>query len=34
LAEQITNLRNWAKGWARPASSTPVENKGRKLAAC
>jgi SpoVK/Ycf46/Vps4 family AAA+-type ATPase len=33
MAEQIGNLRNWAKGRARPASSTPVETKGRKLAA-
>ena len=33
MAEQINNLRSWAKGRARPASSTPMENKGRKLAA-
>lgn len=33
MVEQITNLRGWAKGRARPASSTSVETKGRKLAA-
>jgi hypothetical protein len=33
MAKQIGNQRAWARGRARPASSTPVETKGRKLAA-
>jgi ATP-dependent 26S proteasome regulatory subunit len=33
MAEQITGIRNWAKGRARIASSQPVESKSRKLAA-
>jgi len=33
MAEQIAALRNWAKGRARMATSTPMESKLRKLAA-
>jgi SpoVK/Ycf46/Vps4 family AAA+-type ATPase len=33
MAEQITGIRNWAKGRARIASSQTVESKSRKLAA-
>ena len=31
MAEQITGLRNWAKGRARLATSVEIENRGRKL---
>lgn len=31
MAEQITGLRNWAKGRARPATSSVVENRTRKM---
>lgn len=33
MAEQITGLRNWAKGRARMATTQPMESKLRKLAA-
>jgi len=33
MAEQITGLRNWAKGRARLATSPPAEPKLRRLAA-
>jgi SpoVK/Ycf46/Vps4 family AAA+-type ATPase len=33
MAEQIAGLRNWAKGRARMATSTPMESKLRKLSA-
>ena len=33
MAEQITALRNWAKGRARAATSCPVEKRMRKMAA-
>ena len=33
MAEQIAGLRNWAKGRARMATTTPTESKLRKLAA-
>ena len=32
MAEQITGLRQWAKGRARPATTPPTETKLRKLA--
>jgi len=31
MAEQISGLRNWAKGRARLATSAPVERVGRKM---
>ena len=33
MAEQISGLRNWAKGRARPATSQQPERKLRRLAA-
>ena len=33
MAEQITGLRNWAKGRARPATLEKPERSLRKLAA-
>jgi len=33
MAEQITGLRNWAKGRARLATAQPAENRLRKMAA-
>ena len=33
MAEQITGLRDWAKGRARTATSSPAEQKLRRLAA-
>jgi len=33
MAEQISSLRNWAKGRARYATSQPPERKLRKIAA-
>jgi hypothetical protein len=32
MAEQITGLRNWAKGRARMATTQPMESNLRKLA--
>ncbi len=32
MAEQISGLRNWAKGRARPATSLPTERTLRRLA--
>jgi hypothetical protein len=31
MAEQITGLRNWAKGRARTATSSVVEKRLRKM---
>jgi len=33
MAEQITGLRQWAKGRARNATTQPVERKVRRIAA-
>ena len=33
MAEQITGLRNWAKGKARPAALEKTERSFRKIAA-